>query len=33
MAITQAFQIWFEIQKLRGRPVPEEEKLLDRMPD
>ena len=24
MAITQAFQIWFGIQKLRGRPVPVE---------
>ena len=24
MAITIAFQIWFSIQKLRGRPVPEE---------
>ena len=33
MAITMAFQIYFEIQKLRGRAVPEEEKLLDRMPD
>jgi TRAP-type C4-dicarboxylate transport system permease small subunit len=33
MAITMAFQIWFEIQKLRGRAVPEEEKLVDRMPD
>lgn len=33
MAITMAFQIYFEIQRLRGRAVPEEEKLLDRMPD
>ncbi len=33
MAITMAFQIWFEIQRLRGRAVPEEEKVLDRMPD
>jgi TRAP-type C4-dicarboxylate transport system permease small subunit len=33
MALTMAFQIWFEIQKLRGRPVPDEPGLLDRMPD
>ncbi len=33
MAVTMVFQIWFEIQKLRGRPVPEEYHLLDRMPD
>ena len=33
MAVTMAFQIWFEIQRLRGRPVPEEAGLLDRMPD
>lgn len=33
MAITMLFQIWFEIQKLRGRPVPEEAPVLDRMPD
>jgi len=33
MAVTMAFQIWFEFQKLRGRAVPEEEHLLDRMPD
>ena len=33
MAVTMAFQIWFEIQKLRGRPVPDEAGLLDRMPD
>ncbi len=33
MAVTMVFQIWFEIQKLRGRPVPDEEGLLDRMPD
>lgn len=33
MAITMAFQIWFEIQKLRGRTVPEEAPVLDRMPD
>ena len=25
MAITMVFQLWFGIQKLRGRPVPEEE--------
>jgi TRAP-type C4-dicarboxylate transport system permease small subunit len=24
MALTMAFQIWFAVQKLRGRPVPEE---------
>jgi TRAP-type C4-dicarboxylate transport system permease small subunit len=24
MAVTMAFQIWFGIQKLRGRPVPED---------
>jgi TRAP-type C4-dicarboxylate transport system permease small subunit len=24
MAVTMAFQLWFGIQKLRGRPVPEE---------
>ena len=24
MAVTMVFQIWFAIQKLRGRPVPEE---------
>jgi hypothetical protein len=28
-----AFQIWFEIQKLRGRPVPDEPGLLERVPD
>lgn len=33
MAVTMAFQIWFEIQKLRGRPVPDEPGLLERMPD
>lgn len=33
MAVTMAFQIWFEIQKLRGREVPEEKPQLDRMPD
>ena len=33
MAVTMAFQIWFEIQKLRGREVPEEKPLLNRMPD
>jgi TRAP-type C4-dicarboxylate transport system permease small subunit len=33
MAVTMAFQIWFMVQRLRGRPVPEEEHLLDRMPD
>jgi hypothetical protein len=31
--VTMAFQIWFEIQKLRGRSVPEEGPVLDRMPD
>jgi TRAP-type C4-dicarboxylate transport system permease small subunit len=25
MAITMVFQVYFEIQKLRGRPVPEED--------
>lgn len=25
MAVTMLFQIWFSVQKLRGRPVPEEE--------
>ena len=33
MAVTMFFQIWFAIQKLRGRPVPEEAPQLDRMPD
>lgn len=33
MAISMVFQIWFEIQKLRGREVPEETPILDRMPD
>lgn len=33
MVITIAFQLWFEIQKLRGRSVPEEERLIDRMRD
>lgn len=33
MAVTMLFQIWFEIQKLRGRAVPEEGPLLDRMRD
>lgn len=33
MAVTMLFQIWFEIQKLRGREVPEEGPLLDRMRD
>ncbi len=33
MAVTMAFQIWFEIQKLRGREVPEEKPALNRMPD
>lgn len=33
MAVTMAFQIYFEIQKLRGRPVPEESSELHRMPD
>jgi TRAP-type C4-dicarboxylate transport system permease small subunit len=33
MAVTMAFQIWFEIQKLRGRQIPDEPGLLDRMPD
>jgi len=33
MAVTMAFQIYFEIQKLRGRSVPEEAPQLNRMPD
>lgn len=33
MGVTMLFQIWFEIQKLRGREVPEEAPVLDRMPD
>ncbi|HSG75427.1 MAG TPA: TRAP transporter small permease [Burkholderiales bacterium] len=33
MGITMVFQIYFEIQKLRGREVPEEAPILDRMPD
>lgn len=33
MAITMGFQIWIEIRRLRGLPVPEETPLLDRMPD
>lgn len=33
MVVTIAFQVWFEIQKLRGRSVPEEERLIDRMRD
>jgi len=33
MALTMAFQIWFEIQKLRGHPVPDEPGLLERVPD
>jgi len=33
MAVTIAFQIWFQIQRLRGRDVPEEDPPLDRMPD
>ncbi len=33
MAITLFFQIWIEIQKLRGRTVHEEAPVLDRMPD
>jgi TRAP-type C4-dicarboxylate transport system permease small subunit len=33
MAVTMFFQIWFAIQKLRGRAVPEEAPQLDRMPD
>lgn len=33
MALTMLFQIWFEIQRLCGRHVPEEPGLLDRMPD
>lgn len=33
MAITMVFQIWIEIQKLRGRAVYEEAPVLDRMPD
>jgi hypothetical protein len=27
------FQIWFEIPNLRGRPVPQEAPVLDRIPD
>ncbi|MEK9777314.1 MAG: hypothetical protein VW339_14430, partial [Quisquiliibacterium sp.] len=33
MAITIFFQFWFAIQKLRGRTVPEEEHIEDRMRD
>ena len=33
MAVTMFFQIYFAIQKLRGRAVPEEAPQLDRMPD
>jgi TRAP-type C4-dicarboxylate transport system permease small subunit len=33
MAVTMVFQIYFEIEKLRGRSVPEEAPQLDRMPD
>ncbi len=33
MAVTMVFQIWIEVRRLRGVPVPEEEKLLDRMRD
>jgi len=33
MAVTLLFQIYFEIQKLRGRAVPQEAPQLDRMPD
>ena len=33
MAVTMAFQIYFEIQKLRGRSVPKETSELGRMPD
>jgi TRAP-type C4-dicarboxylate transport system permease small subunit len=33
MVVTIAFQIWFEIQKLRGRAIPQEERLVDRMRD
>jgi len=33
MAITMAFQVWIEIRRLRGLPVPEEAPPLDRMPD
>lgn len=33
MVITIVFQLWFEVQKLRGRAVPEEERLVDRMRD
>lgn len=33
MAITMGFQIWIEIRRLRGLPVPEEAPILDRMPD
>ena len=33
MALTLLFQTWFAIQKLRGRKVPEEERIEDRMRD
>ena len=33
MAITMGFQIWFLIQKLQGRSVPQEERIEDRMRD
>ena len=33
MAVTMFFQIYFAIQKLRGRAVPEEAPQLDRVPD
>ena len=33
MAITMVFQIYFSVQKLRGRAVPDEAPQLDRMPD
>lgn len=33
MAVTMVFQIWIEVRRLRGRPVQEDEKIVDRMPD
>lgn len=33
MAVTLIFQVWFQIQKMRGLEVPVEEHLVDQMPD
>ncbi len=33
MAVTMVFQIWIEVRRLRGLPVPDDEKVVDRMPD